>query len=170
MVYKKLVAWNDLNIDEQIERWQNVRRVLKKLTPHQKKKHFNMAHWGVKTDCGTIACAAGFCGLDPWFIKQGLKLVPKVLTKKSFKDSKYYEKDWKYYESVADILEDNKGMGNFDNGVSIEDFFGVGGTKRIFLDITHRSVSRVLGEIEEYIKYLEAEKVIKEKKYKYIYE
>lgn len=44
------------------------------LSRHERAKHFNMGHWGQKTDCGTSACAAGFCGLDPWFRRRGFRL------------------------------------------------------------------------------------------------
>lgn len=54
-----------------IERWENVIRVLRNLTPHQRKYHFDMTTFGRKTDCGTVACAAGHCSLDPWFRRRG---------------------------------------------------------------------------------------------------
>ena len=57
-----------------IERWENAVRVLRALTPHERRKHFNMEFWGEKTDCGTVGCAAGHCGLDPWFRRRGFKL------------------------------------------------------------------------------------------------
>lgn len=58
-----------------IERWENVIRVLRALTPHERRKHWDMSDWGRKTDCGTIGCAAGHCGMDPWFTRRGFKLV-----------------------------------------------------------------------------------------------
>lgn len=57
-----------------IERWENVLRVLQSLTPHQRKKHWDMDRFGYQTACGTVACAAGHCGLDPWFRKRGYKM------------------------------------------------------------------------------------------------
>ena len=57
-----------------LDRWNNAVRVLTALTPHERRKHFDMSNWGQKTACGTVACAAGFCGLDPWFRRRGLKL------------------------------------------------------------------------------------------------
>ncbi len=57
-----------------LERWENCLRVLLGLTRHERRKHFSMRTWGQKTACGTVACAAGFCGLDPWFRRRGLKL------------------------------------------------------------------------------------------------
>lgn len=58
-------------IDRIIERWENVQRVLKALTPHERRHHFEMQSWGHKTDCGTVACVAGHCSLDPWFRRRG---------------------------------------------------------------------------------------------------
>lgn len=57
-----------------IERWSNVERVLESMPEHERREHWNMATWGEKTDCGTVACAAGHCGLDPWFRRRGFKL------------------------------------------------------------------------------------------------
>ena len=59
---------------ELIERWDNAQRVLVAMPEHDRQNHWNMAKWGVITDCGTIACAAGHCGLDPWFRDRGFKL------------------------------------------------------------------------------------------------
>jgi hypothetical protein len=56
-----------------IERWENVLRVLRALTPHQRRKHWNMETWGTKTECGTVACAAGHCAMDSWFRRRGFK-------------------------------------------------------------------------------------------------
>lgn len=57
-----------------IEKWENVHRVLHDMPEHDRQKHWDMAHWGVLTECGTVACAAGHCGLDPWFRERGFKL------------------------------------------------------------------------------------------------
>jgi hypothetical protein len=57
-----------------IERFEQLIRVLRDLPRHERRKHFNMYNWGVETECGTTACAAGFCGLDPWFRRRGFKL------------------------------------------------------------------------------------------------
>lgn len=58
-----------------IERFENLIRVMNGLSEHERIKHFNMRTWGTETECGTACCAAGFCGLDPWFNEQGFKLV-----------------------------------------------------------------------------------------------
>lgn len=52
---------------DQIERWTNVARVLEALPAHERLKHWNMGIWGEQNECGTVACAAGHCGLDEWF-------------------------------------------------------------------------------------------------------
>jgi hypothetical protein len=56
-----------------IARWENALRVLETMTPHERRKHFNMARWGQKTECGTVACLAGHCSLDPWFRRRGFR-------------------------------------------------------------------------------------------------
>jgi hypothetical protein len=57
-----------------LDRWLNVERVLDSMPQHERQKHWSMGTWGEKTDCGTVACAAGHCGLDPWFRRRGFKL------------------------------------------------------------------------------------------------
>lgn len=59
---------------ELIERWDNVERVLDKMPTHERERHWNMGTWGEVNECGTIACAAGHCGLDPWFRERGFAL------------------------------------------------------------------------------------------------
>lgn len=64
------------------ERWENAERVLNAMPEHERLKHFDMGSWGYKNHCGTIACAAGQCGLDPWFRRRGFKLTfPKNSTR-----------------------------------------------------------------------------------------
>jgi hypothetical protein len=60
---------------ELIERWSNTDRVLDAMTEHERQHHWDMSTWGRKTDCGTVACAAGTCGLDAWFRERGFKTV-----------------------------------------------------------------------------------------------
>jgi len=67
-----------LPLRQRIERWENVLRVLKGLTPHQRRKHWSMRFYVKQTECGTIACAAGHCGLDPWFRRLRFKLTTDV--------------------------------------------------------------------------------------------
>ena|ERR1700722_10481323 len=59
---------------ELIERWSNAERVLALMPEHERQHHWNMGTWGERTQCGTVACAAGHCGLDPWFRDRGFKL------------------------------------------------------------------------------------------------
>lgn len=59
---------------ELIERWSNAGRVLQAMPAHEREHHWDMGKWGLKTDCGTIVCAAGACGLDAWFRDRGFKL------------------------------------------------------------------------------------------------
>ena len=58
---------------QQVEIWENVLRVLRSLTPHERKKHWNMADFIEETPCGTVCCAAGHCAFDSWFMKRGWK-------------------------------------------------------------------------------------------------
>lgn len=71
---QKIHAWSEISQDEQIERFENAVRVMTKMKPHVRARHFDMGVWGKRTKCGTIACAAGHCALDGWFRKQGLTL------------------------------------------------------------------------------------------------
>lgn len=59
--------------EKMVERWENALRVLRKMTKHQRQKHFDMSTWGEVTACGTVACLAGHCSLDPWFRRRGFK-------------------------------------------------------------------------------------------------
>jgi hypothetical protein len=65
----------ELTREEQIERWERVRHVLRNLSKHQIEKHFDMSDWLRKTPCGTIGCAAGQCALDPWFNRRGFRAI-----------------------------------------------------------------------------------------------
>jgi hypothetical protein len=70
--------WCDCTIQEKLDRWTNAKRVLVKLPKHEREKHWDMRHWGIQTQCGTVCCAAGHCGLDPWFRQRGFKLKPAL--------------------------------------------------------------------------------------------
>jgi len=54
-------------IPSYLERWEQALCVLDGLTPHERENHFNMGTWGRRTECGTNACLAGHCSLNPWF-------------------------------------------------------------------------------------------------------
>lgn len=111
-----------------IERWENVLRVLQALTPHECENHWNMSVWARETDCGTVACAAGHCGLDPWFRRRGLRT-------NASQGYVWYTK--------ADEFEDALSL-----------FFGDLGTADIFYNDTRRPVSTVIGEVKAHIKHL----------------
>lgn len=117
-----------------IERWENVLRVLRALTPHQRRKHWDMETFGVKTPCGTVACAAGHCGLDPWFRRRG------------FKTTATRERGQAHFGSGLDFREGQ-----------IEAFFGTRGARDIFFNGTHRSVGQVIKEVKSHIRQLKAE-------------
>ena len=63
-----------IQMPDLIERWSNVHRVLNAMPEHERLKHWDMSTWGEATECGTVACAAGHCGLDPWFRERGFRL------------------------------------------------------------------------------------------------
>jgi hypothetical protein len=129
----KVKNWFEINDAQRIERWENVLRVLQALTPHERRKHWNMANWGIKTECGTVACAAGHCGLDPWFRRRGFKLLPEKVGKETLIPT---------------------GFGGFENDVSVDDFFGDQGSSDIFYNTQVRPVSQVIKEVKKHIQKL----------------
>lgn len=54
-----------------IQRYEELIRVMRGLSRHERKNHFDMANWGIDTDCGTVCCAAGHAGHDAWFRRRG---------------------------------------------------------------------------------------------------
>lgn len=120
--------------EQLIERWENCLRVLQNLTPHQRRKHWSMGSFGRKTECGTVACAAGHCGLDPWFRRRGFKM-----------DFYTNSKGW-----AVNTLAGN------DDGkdIDIEGFFGKRGCNQILFDSHDRSVGKVIKEVKDHIKWL----------------
>lgn len=131
--------WTDCTKKERIARWENVERVLSEMTPHERRKHWNMGTWGKKTDCGTIACAAGHCGLDPWFRRREFKLNFRMTPGGCEAENCELCKD----EPLAPvaIISD------------VHDFFG---DNNIFFNGAHRPVSKVIKEVRAYIKELKA--------------
>lgn len=127
--------WDDCTHEERIERWKNAARVLENLPEHEKEKHWHMGWWGSKTACGTVACAAGHCALDPWFRDRGLKM--------DF-TSEGIGKEIQWYTS-------------FD-GDDVIRFFGETGTGYIFFNGIKRPVEKVVKEIKTYVKFLKADK------------
>jgi hypothetical protein len=67
-------SWDYISLEEKIERVDRARLVLKRMSKHAIEKHFDMSIWGNQTPCGTVGCAAGQCGLDPWFNRRGFRM------------------------------------------------------------------------------------------------
>lgn len=63
--------FKDIPLEDKIERWERVTKVLRELSDHVIDKHFDMSYWMNVTSCGTTGCAAGQCALDPWFQRRG---------------------------------------------------------------------------------------------------
>jgi hypothetical protein len=133
--------WKDRTLDEKVEIWENVARVLANLTPHERKNLFDMSWWGVKEPCGTIACAAGYCGMDSWFRRRGVSL--------------------KRYKSESEDGTLSKHMEFLDSDgayVNVEDFFGPYGFDVIFCDDSPRTVAEVEREVRSYINALKVDR------------
>jgi hypothetical protein len=131
--------WSSLTDDQKIERWENVLRVLRSLTPHQRKKHWDMGDWGRETECGTVACAAGHCGLDPWFRRRGFQLnfVPNA-----------------YFNAESDEPSDRSVC---KMPVDPERFFGYVGYDEIFTNGAMNTVDEVIVAVKAHIKQLKKE-------------
>lgn len=150
--------WNNCTVKEKLERWVQAERVLKGLPKHVRMKHWDMRHWGIQTDCGTVCCAAGHCGLDPWFRKHGLKLKPITidsLIQRKFYDNGLHEegvsKKPKTLKDLESYIDVNFGQGGFENGVTVYEFFG-NGANNIFGRSDIRTVNVVIKEVQKYIK------------------
>ena len=123
--------WDDCTAAQKVERWEQVIRVLRGLTKHQRTKHWDMSVYLEKNDCGTIGCAAGHCALDPWFRRRG------------------YRADWRYsYGDIGYFMPDDVGG---------EHFFG-SGWDEIFENRTARPVGAVIREITAHIKEIRSER------------
>lgn len=129
----KMKKWNDCTLAEQIKRWEEARQTLRDMTPHERRSHWDMTAWGYETECGTVACAAGQCGMRPWFRRRGFKLTPASRLG---------------YGSI----------GKFTGGRNApRSFFGVDGAERIFYDTFPRPVSTVIKEMTAYINELRSQ-------------
>lgn len=124
---KIIGSWEEIPQEARVERWENVLRVLRALPEHERQKHWDMSTWGEKTECGTVACAAGHCGLDPWFRERGFEL--------NFRESRHVPGAW--IESL--------------DSEAVEQFFGDDGTDDIFLNGDIRPVEDVISEVEDYL-------------------
>lgn len=63
-----------------IRRFKELIRVMQALTPKQRKHEFDMKNWSKITSCGTVKCAAGWAGSDPWFRKRGFRTRESVFS------------------------------------------------------------------------------------------
>lgn len=115
-------GWNDIDKKERIRRWERVLHVLKKMTPHEREHHFNIADWGRKTSCGTVACVAGHAGLDPWFRRRGFRI---NLYRGGF------TRTFPIYNP--------------------DEFFGSAGYERVFINLSLRTVEQAEVGVEGYI-------------------
>ena len=66
-------TWRQIPLRSKIARWAALDRALARLTPHERERHFDMKTWGEKTECGTVACAAGHGSFDPTLNRMGFK-------------------------------------------------------------------------------------------------
>lgn len=123
--------WAHCTLEEKVERWVNARRVLRSMSRHERKAHWDMSLWGRKTACGTVACAAGHCAMDPWFIDQGFE--GYFIDNTSACPAKFLR-----FTMQPDL------------------FFGNQGTSGIFLNQSPRSVGQVIREMTRHIKDLKS--------------
>lgn len=140
---KQYKIWDECSKKEQLSRWENVLRVLRAMTPHERRKHWNMAIFGEKTECGTVACAVGHCSMDPWFRRRGFAGKFRFATNlDGTPDSELVFKEdgmWLSYQ--------------------VPKFFGpseadVNRSQNIFMDDTPRSVALVIRQVKARIKVL----------------
>lgn len=127
--------FNAISRAQKIERWEQCLRVLENLPEHARLHHWNMGKWGIQTDCGTVACAAGHCALDPWFTNQGFALV------------------WSNACMCRDCQETPHTKSASLDPAS---FFGHDGSEKIFWDDSARPVETVIDEVKAYIAELKA--------------
>lgn len=140
--------FNDISLAEQIERWERVRLVLRKMTPHQITKHFRMDTWIQKDACGTIGCAAGQCSLDPWFNRRGFSVKWKV-TEYDFGNTISWDwtmmpRDFFGCDGYHSVFANEASMHYWRNGIST--------------DLTPKQQHRAaLRNVNQYLKSLKAE-------------
>lgn len=65
---------DELTDRQLLARMEHALQVMEKMTPHERRRHFDMSDWVQVTECGTVACLAGHCALDPWFRKHGFSI------------------------------------------------------------------------------------------------
>lgn len=133
-----MIPWHELSKEQRIERWQNVRRVVKAIAddPHARAQHWDMSLWGRVTPCGTVACAGGHCALDPWFNSQGLKARRRPGSDDSALE--IWDGEHQYWTGYGWRL-------------TLMKFFGEVGSNYIFNNSTLRPPGSVLSEIDLYL-------------------
>jgi hypothetical protein len=141
--------WEECTRKEQVTRWKNVLRVLKGLTKHQRRDHFDMANLAEKTPCGTAACAAGHSGFDPWFRRRGYAV-----------DFTRTEFDARDEDGVKLLDENGKPLTGYlfdarESKLSMTEFFGEEGTNAVFLR-TMAGYEETVALTKDYIEVLEA--------------
>lgn len=130
--------FTDITQAQQVERWENVLRVLRGLSRHERKKHWNMEVFIQETMCGTAACAAGYCSMDPWFKRRGFALDRMSV-----------------HLDAGPLLKDGIYIGR-----GALHFFGEDGARQIFFRSCRRSVGQVIKEVRAHIKTLQAPRVV----------
>jgi hypothetical protein len=143
------VHWHQATWAQRIERWENVLRVLQNLTPHERKKRWDMGDYGHVNECGTVACAAGHCGLDPWFRRRGFKMDFFVIHE--YKRSLIEVHGFSVKEAIIESTESD-----FPE-MNAPEFFGETGFDYIFNNGAQRSVCTVIKEVKNHIKILKEE-------------
>lgn len=136
--------WNNCSKKEKLERWENALRVLRDMPRHERRKHWDMSLFGEKTDCGTVACAAGHCGLDPWFRRRGFQL--------NFEKVVYDDGSADY--RIANRTDKKGPVDDIRFEEDVDDFFG-SGAEYIFFNGLPRPVGKVILEIRHHIKALQ---------------
>lgn len=138
---------NKPTVKQQIQRLEQALRVMNEMTPHERRKHFDMNTWGEITSCGTVGCLAGHCGMDPWFRRRGFKFNFPKLTAEERKEMRIYG------DSVEGDFVNAAGNWDFDLP---ERFFGEDINCKIFLrrDSTY---SKVKLKVKRAIKLLKTE-------------
>lgn len=131
--------WDEISHAEKIERWENVLRVLNGLSEHERQHHWDMRAFGTRNACGTVACAAGHCGLDPWFRERNFQL--------NFLYAGPVD------ENGEPTQEGMKNERNWNSHISdVAVFFGDGSL--LFYDSTPRPAMQVIHEVHEHLEAL----------------
>ena len=147
----KAKHWENLTRREKIARWKNLLRVLTSLTPHQRRKHFDMSDWLNVTACGTTGCAAGHAALDPWFNRRGFGAKFFVNTTANYGLRGQRTTPEKIQALIKEHGEDNVNSWE-DFTCDPLDFFGSLGYEKILTGSRCRTYVTVTKAIRAYIK------------------